>query len=115
MSGIGSVRDSSLTRIESIAGAPHGDDVARPGWVGFNLLSQTSDVHRDRTPISEGAPDQLEELISTEHATRLFDEDAQQFEFSCCEFDFSPLPADLVRCKVDFELSDVQRSGLIGR
>ncbi len=78
-------------RIEPVAGAPDGDDVARAGRVGLDLLPQATDVHRDRAAVAERAPDELEQLVAAEHLPRMLDEHAQQVELACGQLD-SPVP-----------------------
>src|SRR5438105_3140269 len=115
MRGCGSAACSSAAGIEPVAGAPDGDDVARAGRVGLDLLPQATDVHRDRAPVAERAPDQLEQLVATEHLPRMLDEHAQQRELACRQLDLPALAADLVRCQVDLELPEAKRLMPAGR
>src|SRR5882724_10248480 len=109
MSGCGSAFVSSVARIEPVAGAPNGDDVAGPRRVGLDLLSQSTDVHRDRATVAERAPDQLEQLVAAEHLPRMLDQSAQQRELACREVDLTSLAPDLVRGQVDVERAEAKR------
>src|SRR5580658_5502712 len=108
MSGCGSVVVSSAARIEAVAGAPDGDDVARLGGVGLDLLPEATDVHRDGAAVAERAPDQLEQLVAAEHLTRMRNEHAQERELARGEIDLPSLAADLVRGQVDSELAEAK-------
>src|SRR6478609_7868905 len=103
MSGWGSAGVSSAARIEPVAGAPDGDDVARSRRVGLDLLTQASDVYGHRAAVAERAPDELEQLVAAEHLARVLDEGAQQGELACRQLDLPSSAADLVRGQVDLE------------
>src|SRR5258708_5969299 len=109
MCGCGSAIGSSAARIEPVAGAPDSDDVARLGRVGLDLLSEATDIHRDRAAVAVGAPDQLEQLVAAEHLPRMLDEYAQQRELACGQLDLPCLAGDLVRGQVDLEPAKAKR------
>src|SRR6266581_6739191 len=108
MCGCGSAVVSPAAGIEPVAGAPDGDDVARVGRVGLDLLPQATDVHRDRAAVAERAPDQLEQLVAAQHLPRMLDEHAQQRKLACRQLDPPSLATDLVRGQIDLELAEAK-------
>src|SRR5258708_14322727 len=109
MCGCGSAVVSFAAGIEPVADSPDGDDVPRARRIGLDLLPQAADVHRDRTTVAEGAPDQLEQLVAAEHLPRMLDEHAQQRKLACGQLDQPSLATNLVRGQIDLEHTEANQ------
>src|SRR5207249_3004323 len=87
------VRRTLLRRqLQAIADAEFGEDMGRPGGVGFQLLPQPA---YENTKILNllglrGSPDFAQQLAMSEHLAGMADEQPQELELLGRELDFLP-------------------------
>src|SRR5258706_11398753 len=89
---------TTLTRmsgIEPVAGATHGDEVARLLGVGFEALAQLADEVVDRAHRARGlAPHGAEQLRAREHLVRVAQEEHEQLELEVRQLDLAAVARD---------------------
>src|SRR6266487_361634 len=71
--------------------------------VCLDLLAQLPDIDTDGAAVSEVAPDQLEEVVTAEHLTGVFDQQREDRELLRRELNRAPVDDRLVRREVDLQ------------
>jgi len=73
---------SASGRLQSVAGPPDGEDVARLVGLGLELLAQVPDVYVDGARVAVGgvAPDRAQQLLAVEQPARVDRERVEQLE-----------------------------------
>src|SRR6266571_1413327 len=69
----------------------------------LDLLAQLPDIDTHGAAVAEVAPDQLEEVITAEHLTRVLDEQREDRELLRRELNRAPVDDRLVRREVDLQ------------
>src|SRR5688572_7970228 len=101
---------------EPVAHAAHGFDRRGGGARGDELRAQAGEVHIDGARLDEAvtAPDEIEQLLATEHAAGRPDEGGEELELLARQLDGPALHADFEALAVDLELAGAKLQGSFG-
>src|SRR3954451_18105458 len=102
----------SVRGAQPVADARLGEDVARPGRVGLDLLAQAPDVDPHVLRVGLAAPDLLEEELVGQHLAGVGDEGAQDVVLLGRELDLGVVHPDGAADEVDREVAAAEEGPL---
>src|SRR5579862_5960051 len=102
---------SARLRLEAVADAANGDEVARLGRIFFELRAELEHevVDGAQGDVVAGAPHALEQLLAREGAVVRFDQAPEHVEFGGRELDERAVAPHLARARIHLEIGGAER------